>query len=359
MPFEISKSSFVTWYSKDAIVIPAHADMRKSPGLSEEIFKSAGSLRLSMACRKARGLSLGDAFITEGFKSRYKYIIHAVCLPEAGGAGISDEELYRCYTSVLTLAAQKDVQTISIPLLTDGTQERTKEAFQTACSAIRTFLKDSDMEIELFIDRHAEIFAPDQYEELDAFVRDHWKEPERPRVRYSRERRRKPQSLMEAQPLMSAEPCMDAEPCFEADQACFKADIDAPSEDDLAAIERRLKRERKRGSFSDHLIRLIDSRGLSNVEVYTRANISRQQFSRIISKEDYMPQKKTIFAFAVALKLSKQETDELLRKAGHAFSDTNKMDVIMSYFIEKQKYDIYEINDALLYFGQPLLGSGM
>ena len=125
----------------------------------------------------------------------------------------------------------------------------------------------------------------------------------------------------------------------------------------MEEIERRIRKEKE--SFSDYLTKLIDSRNLSNPEVYSRANISRQQFSRIISKEGYAPEKKTIYAFAIALELSEKETETLLKKAGHAFSETNKTDVIVQYFLEKQKYDMFEVNNVLLYYGESLLGSGM
>jgi transcriptional regulator with XRE-family HTH domain len=109
-------------------------------------------------------------------------------------------------------------------------------------------------------------------------------------------------------------------------------------------------------TFSEMLLRLIDERGLKDPEVYKRANVTKQTFSKIRNNNQYNPTKQTVLAFAVALELSLDEAKDLLLKSGYALSKSNRFDVIMSYFFEAENYDIHEINAVLFEYDENLLG---
>lgn len=104
-------------------------------------------------------------------------------------------------------------------------------------------------------------------------------------------------------------------------------------------------------TFSDKLFAMIREKGLSEVEIYKRGNVSRQLFSRIRSERDYHPTKKTVFALAVGMGLTVDETKLLLEKAGYAFSSASKADLIVKYFLLHGHYDIFAINEVLDKYG--------
>ena len=107
-------------------------------------------------------------------------------------------------------------------------------------------------------------------------------------------------------------------------------------------------------TFSQRLLRMISERGMTDSEAYTKAYVDRRHFSKIRNDENYSPNKKTVLAFAIALELSIDEAKDLLGSAGFTLSRSSKTDIIVSYFLQNKIYDMFEINEVLDAYKQPL-----
>jgi len=52
--------------------------------------------------------------------------------------------------------------------------------------------------------------------------------------------------------------------------------------------------------------------------------------------------------------LNLDETKDLLRSAGYALSRSSKFDIIVVYFLENRNYNMFDINEALYEYNQPV-----
>ena len=107
-------------------------------------------------------------------------------------------------------------------------------------------------------------------------------------------------------------------------------------------------------TFSQRLLRMISERGMTDSEAYTKAYVDRRHFSKIRNDDYYSPNKKTVLAFSIALELTLDEAKDLLACAGFALSRSSKVDIIVAYFLQNKIYDMFEINEILDAYGQPI-----
>ena len=108
--------------------------------------------------------------------------------------------------------------------------------------------------------------------------------------------------------------------------------------------------------FSETLLKLIDKSGEKDSDIYKRANVDRKLFSKIRSNPAYKPSKATALAFALALHLDLDETNDLIGRAGYVLSHSSKADLAVECFIEHQIYNIDRINEVLYAHDLPLIG---
>lgn len=104
-------------------------------------------------------------------------------------------------------------------------------------------------------------------------------------------------------------------------------------------------------SFSDKLLEIIRTKNLNEVEVYKKADIDRKHFSKIRSNKDYRPKKDTVILLCLSMHLSREETNDLLNRAGFSLSQSSKQDLIAEYFIIRKIYNVQLYKETLFKFG--------
>ena len=333
MPLEIVRND-ITRMKVDAIVNAANTSLLGGGGVDGCIHRAAGPGLLA-ECRTLGGCRTGDAKITGGYALPCRYVIHTVGPVWRGGTHGERELLASCYRTSLELAAAHGCETVAFPLISSGVYGYPKvQALQVAVDTIRDFLADREMTVYMVLfDRDSTTIGQQLFTDLRSYIDDRYEDVYA--TSYA-EHTRHLQALLED--MAEAAPSIDAPPCV-AMSASLEEALDGLDE-----------------SFSQMLLRKIDEKGMTDVQCYKKANISRKLFSKIRSHKLYRPSKATALAFAIALELPLQETRELLMKAGFALSRSSKADIIVEYFIEHGNYDIFAINEALFAFDQNLLG---
>lgn len=330
MPFEIVRND-ITKMAVDAIVNAANETLLGGGGVDGAIHRAAGP-ELLAECRKLRGCKTGEAKLTKGYDLPAKYVIHTVG-PIWEGGGYGEEDLLRsCYRNSLSLAKKKKCACVAFPLISSGVYGYPKDkALKVAVDEISAFLLKNEMTVYLVIFDKASLVIS---EKLFSSIREYIDDTYVAGRTDSAEERRRVMAQMEKSSLREEMRCCEAAPAMALEDIVF--DLDE--------------------SFSQMLLRKIDEKGMKDSECYKRANIDRKLFSKIRSDAGYRPKKTTAIAFAIALELSIEETNDMLKKAGYALSHSNKFDIIIEYFIKEKNYNIHEINEALFAFDQVLLG---
>ena len=341
MPFLMIRND-ITKVAADAIVNPANRNLLQGSGTSRAIYQAAGEQELTAACEAIGRCDLGRAVCTPAFGLPAKYIFHAVCPAWHGGGFGEAEQLASAYHSALELAAEYHCESVAFPLLSSGNYGYPKEqAFRIAVDIITQYVMEHDLTVYLVLyDRHSLAVSRKLSASVEEYIDDHYVAQNDESYEFDRWRResaeRRRRLEEEAAPMLEAA---------------------APPAAPMAARSLEHLMNNLGESFTTRLLRLIDERGLKDSTVYKQSNISRQHFSKIQCNRDYNPKKKTVLAFAVGLHLSEDETIDLLKSAGYAFSDGSKRDWIVRYCLEHKIYNINQVNTLLFEYDQEQLGA--
>lgn len=344
MPFEIIRND-ITKMTVDIIVNAANTGLKMGGGVCGAIFAAAGADKLQAECDQIGGCAVGEAVITDGYQLPAKSIIHTVGPVWQGGSADEARLLHRAYTRSLELALKHHCKSIAFPLISSGIYGYPKDqALKIAVAAISEFLLEHELLVYLVVfDKKAFVFSEKLFNDIEKYIDDHYVDEH---LVYERNMEVEPELSQYNRVRMTApqEKLAEHQPFIPAPSVTVKRSL----ADVLGQLDE---------SFSEMLLRLIDEKGMTDVETYKKANIDRKLFSKIRSKKDYNPSKATAIAFAIALELNLDETHDLLGRAGYTLSHSHEFDLIIEYFISAENYNIYEINEALFAFDQALLGA--
>lgn len=374
MPFKIVRND-ITKMHVDAIVNTANEAPTYSTGVDTAVYHAAGEAELLAERTKIGWMREGDVAITPGFKLPAKYIIHAVSPYYIDGTFHEEEKLRRCYRKSLELAYENTCKSIAFPLISTGSFGYPKEeGMRVALDEINAFLMKHEMLIYLVVfDTASTKLGLSLYPNLEAYIDHNYvcdKREEEYRDRYfgSEKKDSSEYDVYESTQIYVENsvvlPMKDINECCLPREA-VRMDAPAPIraynpdedvyedffEENASALKERMKHISD--TFQQYLFYLMKEKDLSPAEVYKRAIITKQLFSKIKLNPNYHPDKATAMRLCVGAKLNLDETKDLLGRAGYALSPCDKRDIIFSFFIENHVYDMIEIDIALEEHGLP------
>lgn len=329
MPFEIVRNDIVNM-KVDAIVNTANPRPIIGAGTDKAVHDKAGA-RLLLARKEIGNIAVGEAAITPAFDLDANYVIHTAGPIWKDGRSGEEELLAYCFRNSLGIAKKKACESIAFPLISTGSYGFPKPlALQIAVREISSFLMENEMQVYLVVfEKQSFELSEKLFKSVSSYIDANYVS-NKMNLEYgtSKVRRRDYEEML-------------------LHESSYEITSKMPN---LDGMLNNLDR-----GFSETLLDLIDRTGKKDSEIYKKANVDRKLFSKIRNNADYRPSKTTAIAFAIALELNMDETDDLLARAGIALSQSNKFDVIVRYFIENKKYDIFELNSVLFEFDQPLI----
>ena len=377
MPFSIVRDD-ISRVHADVLVNAANVRLAPGGGVCGALFSAAGFDEMRAACEAIGGCATGDAVATPAFNLPARWCVHAVGPIWRGGRAHEEELLHRCYRSAFARAVELGARSVAFPLISAGIYGFPVErALAIAREEVAAFLRHHDeVALTLVVFERAVVqmgnalveqvqeYIDDEYVDSSSFMRRDMGELER-ELQWT-EDASAPLSVEMAEPVALPECLQEDDASIAAPRPFVAANIRMPGaampgapsragatlDAEIAQLVATLD-----APFSTTLLALIDARGMTDAEVYHRANISRQLFSKIRGNESYRPSKQTVVALAIALELDMSATQDLLARAGFTLSKSSKFDVIVRFFIERGIYDLFQLNEVLFAYDLPLVSS--
>lgn len=359
MPFEIVRNDIVKMQA-DAIVNTANPRPLVGTGVDTAIHNAAGP-ELLKAREEIGELKVCEAAATPAFDLPAKYVIHVVGPAWVDENPVEEEMLARSYRAALDVAVEKKCKSIAFPLLSTGNYGfPQKLSMRIALDVFSEFLMEHEMQIYLTVfGEEAFKLSNTLFQSVQTYIDENYVASKfeeeygvdgaphhvgSANLSPRRKARREEQQEYAAEYL--------AEAIEDEGVAVFGAPETLAGKESLADMIADMD-----AGFSETLLTLIDMTGEKDSVIYTRANVTRQHFSKIRNNPHYNPKKSTAIAFALALELDLEETQEFLAHAGYTLSKSSLSDVIIMYCIENEIYNVFLVNDILYEHDQVQIGA--
>ena len=361
MPLKIVRND-ITKMNTGAIVNTANDMPSVGTGCDYAIYKAAGYDTLLEYRREHIGaVPEGSAFITPGFNLSAKFIIHAVSPRYIDGKSGEDEKLRSCYRESLRLAKENEIKSIAFPLIATGGFGYPKaEGLRIAVDEINYFLLENDMLVYIVVfDDKATSMGSKLYPQLEEYIDNKYVDLAKNEEYGIANSRLAPREASVSTAIFDSLSPYMAPTAKRLPPNKSAAPNDGYVEelclwdDHESKINERMKH--MTDTFSEYLMYLIQEKGLENADVWRNALVDKKVFSKIKNNPDYHPNKKTALCLCVGAQLNMDQTRDLLARAGYALSPCDKQDIIFSYFIENNIYDMLELDIQLEEHGLPCI----
>ena len=370
MPLQLIQAD-ITKIEVDAVVNATNRHLLGAGrGVDYAIHTAAGPM-LQSRLNQLEPCEMGHVVVTESFQmDNCRMIIHAVPPVYGGGVYGERELLESCYREVLAAAVKAGCARIAVPILGAGANGYPRAAaYAIAVKVFRAFFAEYESDLTVFLVLYtnemleisrryseetdfgskelpaASIAAPTRSDLLSYREQEEqllYEEPmiERGNSRYLKKKRRNLEKTVNTRPTTA--------PAFSS------TDFWAPIPEATGTVPDYLQQDL---SFAEMCIWWYERKGIPVGEFYSRANISRATFSNMKTHPDRTPKITTAAACAIALRLTRAETDDLLMRAGLALSRHHPVDQVIIRNIAAKNYDIDDINMQLFSRDLSLLGS--
>ncbi len=198
--------------------------------------------------------------------------------------------LKESYLNCLTLASKNALKSIGFPLISSGGKNFPKKlAFEVAKHTIETYLERFNLDVTLIVHDAASVRVAKAYlDDVTSYVQKHYDE----------------------------------------------------------GIKELTFPKKPQAVFHETLRRIILVKNLHEVKMYQAAHISKAHYHKIITGKS-VPSRKTCMLLVIAMQLTVDEAQELMRSAGYTFSASSHFDLIVEFHLKKGLYDLDQLDQTL------------